>query len=298
MFRLYLFIFIGFFVLTNLALAGTLSCSVTTAALCTGGTNTVIYRMSGSINAHTQLASQSNVNYDNNVVCCSGITGLSNACVAPYDVALKLNKITNAHVQKNSGIGYSNNACISVPTGGLVTVGYVTDPSTCIGSGYDTTLGTINKDTNSHAGNTTAYTIKICATASGPGPASLPVAGTLTSSVFDTTASSSSVGYNSIMWKGSLGGVGLNEGKVRFQLASSSSVTGPWNFYGGTTCGALDWFSTTGPEDPVELKGTSCISNWNNKRYFRYKIQVCSNDCVISGANTPTVDDVIVNWSS
>lgn len=270
--------------------AGTLSCSVTTAASCTG---TVIYRMSGSTNAHAQLSSQSNPNYDNNVVCCSGVTGLSNACVAPFAVALQLEKVTNAHSQINTQTGYTNNACMSVPTGGTVSIGYVTSPATCTGSGYDTTLGSIYSNTNSHVGNTTAYTIKICGTATGAS-AGVPAKGTLTSSVFDTTANSTSIGYNSIMWKGTAG-----TGKVRFQLAASSSATGPWNYYGGSTCGALDWFDTTGPDSPVELKGTSCVSNWNNKRYFRYKVQVCSaSDCTSQGATSPVVNSIIVNWSS
>jgi hypothetical protein len=100
------------------------------------------------------------------------------------------------------------------------------------------------------------------------------------------------------MWKGSLGGVGLNEGKVRFQLAASSASTGPWSYFGGSTCGSSDWFDPLASETPIELKGSSCLSQWNNKRYFKYRIQICSNDCVSAGSNTPTVDDVIVNWSS
>ncbi len=273
--------------------AGTLSCSVTTSASCTG---TVIYRMSGATNAHAELPSQSNAAYDNNVMCCSGVTGLSNSCTVPSDIALKLSGATNAHSQKNTETGYVYNACISVPTGGSISVGYVSDPTTCVGAGYDTTLGTIANDTNSHVGNTTAYAKKICATASGA--SSLPIAGTLTSSVFDTTSSSGSISYNSIFWKGTLGGAGLNEGKVRFQLAAADTPAGPWDFFGGSTCGALDWFDPLGPDTPIELKGTSCISNLNNKRYFRYKVQLCSLDCVSATSTTPTVDDVIVNWSS
>lgn len=272
--------------------AGTLSCSVTTAASCTG---TVIYRMSGATNAHVQMPGQTNANYDNNVVCCSGVTGLSNSCTAPSAIALKLDKVTNAHAQINTQTGYTNNACISVPSGGSVSIGYVTDPTTCTGAGYDTTLGTIYSNTNSHVGNTTAYTIKICGSASST--SLKPAKGTLTSSVFDTTANSTSIGYNSIMWKGSLGAGGT--GKVRFQLAASSSPTGPWNYYGGATCGSSDWFETTGPDLPVELKGTSCVSNWNNKRYFRYKVQVCSSaNCTDQGSSTPVVNKIIVNWSS
>jgi hypothetical protein len=125
----------------------------------------------------------------------------------------------------------------------------------------------------------------------------LRVSGILTSSVLDTTTISGAAGYNSIMWKGTLGGVGLNEGKVRFQLSAAAAATGPWNFYGGSTCGALDWFDTTGPDSPVELKGPGCITALNNLRYYRYKVQVCSKDCVNSGTSSPIVSSVIVNWS-
>ena len=127
------------------------------------------------------------------------------------------------------------------------------------------------------------------------------ISGILTSSVFDTTSTANStyIKYNSIMWKGVLGGEAVppNEGKVRFQLATSSDPVGPWNYYGGDTCQIGDWFNTTGPDSPVELKGSSCISSWNGKEYFKYRVQICSNDCITSGPNTPTVNSVIVNWS-
>lgn len=121
--------------------------------------------------------------------------------------------------------------------------------------------------------------------------------GDLISAVFDSTGSVDGPGYNSVMWKGVLGGVGQNEGKVRFQFAASDSSSGPWTYLGGATCGTGDWFDPGAPETPVELKGTACEIAWNNKRYFRYKIELCSNDCVVAGANTPTVDDVIVSWA-
>jgi hypothetical protein len=122
----------------------------------------------------------------------------------------------------------------------------------------------------------------------------MPVLGDLTSAVFDSTNVGSGAGYNSVLWKGSLGTGGT--GKVRFQFAASTASTGPWNYYGGATCGSQDWFEST-PDNPIELKGTSCFPAWNNKRYFRYKIRICSDDCVSAGTYTPTVDDVIVNWS-
>ena len=121
------------------------------------------------------------------------------------------------------------------------------------------------------------------------------ISGTLISPVFDSGAVGA--GYNSIMWKGSLGGVGLNEGRVRFQLAGSNSESGPWNYYGGDTCGSSDYFNPSASNTPIELKGDSCFSGWNNTRYFRYKIQICSDDCISAGNETPIVDDVIISWT-
>lgn len=277
-------------VLAQSAYAGTLSCSVTTAALCTGGTNTIMYRMSNTTNAHAELSS--GTNYTGSVVCCSGITGLSNSCAAPFDTILRLSGNTNAHAEKNSQAHYANNVCLSVPIGGTASVSYVADPTTCVGAGYDTTIGTISADTNAHVGDTTAYVNKICGTASAPATG-LPATGTLTSSVYDTTAISTPAGYNSIMWKGTVG-----TGKVGFQLAASNSSTGPWTYLGGSTCGALDWFDTTGPDSPVELKGQACEASWNNKRYYRYKVRVCSaSDCVSVGATSPIINGITVNWA-
>jgi hypothetical protein len=145
---------------TNLVSAGNLSCSVTTSAACT---DTIIYRMSDTTNAHAELPSQSTAAYDNNVVCCKNVIGLSNSCSGTYGVALKLSSTTNAHAEQNSQVNYPDNACISVPVGGSLTIGY--QATNC--SGYDTTLGSIESTTNSHVGDTAAYTTKICATASG-----------------------------------------------------------------------------------------------------------------------------------
>lgn len=276
--------------LANSAYAGTLSCSVTTALLCTGGSNTVLLRMSGSTNAHAELGSGTHVNYDANVVCCTGVTGLSSACVAPTTTLLKLSGVTNAHSEQNTNTNYANNACISVPTGGTVAVGY---GANC--TGYDTTIASMSNTTNAHVGGPSAYATKVCASATST-PAGLNISGTVTSSVFDSTATSTGgAGYHSILWNGTLGTGGT--GKVRFQLAAADTTTGPWSYYGGATCGSSDWFDVTAPGVPVELKGASCQSAWNNKRYFRYKIQICSNDCVTNGPNTPTVTGVAVSFA-
>ncbi|MBI5405949.1 hypothetical protein HY972_02840 [Candidatus Kaiserbacteria bacterium] len=142
----------------HVAYAGTLSCSVTTAAACTG---TVIYRMSGVANAHAELPSQSTAAYASNVVCCTGVTGLGNACSGTFATALKLSGVTNAHSEQNSQANYVNNACIQAPSGGSVSIGY--QATNC--TGFDTTLGSMSAATNAHVGDGTAYATKICGTA-------------------------------------------------------------------------------------------------------------------------------------
>lgn len=143
--------------------AGTLSCSVTTAAACTGGTNVIILRMSGSTNAHAELASQSTAAYASNVVCCSGITGLTTTCSGTFATAVKLSSVTNGHVELGTQTNYGNSACIQAPSGGSVTVFYGTS---C--TGYDTTVASMSATTtNAHIGDASAYANKICATAVG-----------------------------------------------------------------------------------------------------------------------------------
>jgi len=138
--------------------AGTLSC-VVRASTCSGG-ETAIWRMSGTSNAHAELPSQSNYSQ---LVCCSGVTGLGTACTGTFATALKLSGTTNAHAEQNSQSNYANSACISVSSGGSVSVGYQSTNCT----GFDTTLGSMTGTTNAHVGDGTAYTTKICATATG-----------------------------------------------------------------------------------------------------------------------------------
>jgi len=119
-----------------------------------------------------------------------------------------------------------------------------------------------------------------------------PADGYLTSAVFDTTGEAGGPAYNSIMWQGTLGNG--TEGKVNFQLATSDSESGPWTFYGGATCAPGDWFSA-GPNSPMEI---GCFSQFNNKRFFKYKTRICSSaDCSTMGSFTPQIDEVVVSWS-
>ncbi|MDO8604623.1 MAG: hypothetical protein Q7K40_04505 [bacterium] len=132
----------------------------------------------------------------------------------------------------------------------------------------------------------------------------LPPTGELSSAVLDTfvtVGADQGPAYNSIMWKGTEG-----TGKVQFQVATSDSDTGPWTFYGssdgGATCNTSSWYDTGtsglggGPGKPVEI-ACSARQSQNNKRYFRYRIQICSADCTASGGASPKVSDVVVNWA-
>jgi hypothetical protein len=125
-----------------------------------------------------------------------------------------------------------------------------------------------------------------------PSSLAYPPYGELTSVVFDTTGSADGPSYNSIMWRGLLGGPAFSQGQILFQLAASDSPSGPWN-YVGSSCTGADWF-TQFPDYPMQI---GCYSIFNNKRYFRYKIRICSSDCISGGVYTPQVNDVNVNWS-
>jgi hypothetical protein len=126
----------------------------------------------------------------------------------------------------------------------------------------------------------------------------LPAIGELTSAIFDTTGSETlKPAYNSIMWLGSFAG---GTGKVRFQLATSNSPSGPWNYFGssdnGVTCSSGAWYDPGAADTPAEI--ACAAANHNSQRYFRYKVQLCSNnDCATPGTISPRVDDVVVNWS-
>lgn len=110
------------------------------------------------------------------------------------------------------------------------------------------------------------------------------------SAAFDTTGITDGPAYNSILWKGTAG-----TGKVHFQFATSPNTTGPWTYYGSACIGgAGDWFETTAQDTPIEL---NCPTQFNNNRYYKYRIELCSNNCTASGVTSPIVTDVIVNWS-
>ncbi|MFA6096806.1 MAG: hypothetical protein WC788_04225 [Candidatus Paceibacterota bacterium] len=129
-----------------------------------------------------------------------------------------------------------------------------------------------------------------------------PITGYSISSTFDT-GSAKGAAYNSIMWIGL-----LNGGGVRLQLATSNCPNGKtnppacddsgnWAYLGpdqGLGCLDTTYYENASGA-PQEIK---CYDDHNNKKYFRYKIILCSDpSCAISGSNNPQVDSVVVNWA-
>jgi len=111
-----------------------------------------------------------------------------------------------------------------------------------------------------------------------------PLLANLTSSIFDTQVASG-VAINTVMWQG----IYPTGTSVSFQIASSNSASGPWNYIGSDGTSAT-YYIPTGPNSPVQINS----QYHNNRRYFRYKIFLSSNP---DGTLTPQVDNVIINWS-
>ena len=136
--------------------ASGLACLITTVC-----SDTTIFKLSATTNAHAEMPSQANYT---KYVCCSG-TGLGTSCSGNYDTVLKLSGLTNAHVEKKTQANYANSACISV-TSGTVLCDYSTDCS-LLGADY-TCLASISGDTNAHVGDCNAYATKVCCKISNP----------------------------------------------------------------------------------------------------------------------------------
>lgn len=148
---LFFIVFVCIFTIAGKEAIAAFSCSVTTTC---NSPDTVLFRMSDTINAHAELASESNYT---NMVCCTGVTGLGNSCSGNYATVAKLSATTNAHIQQSSLSDYANNACLSV-TSGDITVAY--QDTNC--SGYDTIVASMSDSTDAHVGDGSAYTKKIC----------------------------------------------------------------------------------------------------------------------------------------
>jgi len=101
--------------------------------------------------------------------------------------------------------------------------------------------------------------------------------GELISSVFDTGNSSA---FNTLTFLGS-----QNGGQILWQLASSDSSSGPWQYLGPD--GTSTSYYSTSPS--YIFTG----ANFYNKRYIRYKLRLETMD----QTKTPQVDEVIINYS-
>lgn len=122
----------------------------------------------------------------------------------------------------------------------------------------------------------------------------------VTSSTFDTAVTNGAA-PNTLLWKGT-----ESAGRVGFQFASSAcpnaetnpptcTIAGSWSYLGPN--GASDIPGDMYEPDPdftIEIKAAH-----HNKRYFRYKVILCSNtNCLTAGGSaTPQVNDVILNWA-
>ncbi len=240
--------------------AGTLSCSVTTT--CPSGA--IIYRMASTSNSHGELGTLSNYT---NMICCTGVTGISNACSGTFATALKFSSTTNAHAEKNTFSNFTDNACISIPSGS-VTIGYQT--SNC--TGYDTTLGSIESDTNSHIGDASAYTNKICGTANG--------SQSLTFSISDNT-----IGFGTLLSVAARYATGDTLGGSTdtadsHTLSASTNVSGGYNIsLNGTTL-------TSGANTVTAIGATATTSSVGTKQFGLRIISNSGTGVVVSPYNT------------
>src|SRR5205085_375538 len=111
-------------------------------------------------------------------------------------------------------------------------------------------------------------------------PTVLQTAGNFVSSVKDSgTLAGSTPSWSTLSWTNGAVPAGAT---LTFQVAGSSSSSGPFNFVGpdGT---AATFFNTSG----------ASLSQFNGLRYLKYKAYFTG-----TGSNTPTLNDVTVCFSS
>lgn len=266
-----LFVSLTFFALP--AQAGTLSCTVRSTS-CSGG-ETEIFEMENTSNSHAGLSAASY----NNLVCCSGVTGLGNSCSGTFATALKLSGTTNAHVRQGTLSDYpsATNACISVPSGGNVSVGY--QVTNC--SGFDTILGSMVGTTNSHVGNGSwaAGTTKICANATEPQSLSFSISD---NSVGFGSLSTSSARYAT----GDILGSGTDTADAHTISVSTNASGGYVMTINGTTLAC----SSCGGATITAIGATAVASSPGTKQFGARLI-------VNSGTGSATSPYASANWA-
>ena len=211
-----------------------LSCSITTAAGCS---NTIVLRMSAASNAHAELPWQSTSGYQNNVVCCSGITGT--LCSGNTATVLKLSSSTNAHVELGTNTNYATSSCIS---GGSNIPLIAYQDTNC--TGYDTTLLSISSTTNATVGTSTVYTKKVCGSV---------VPASITFALSTTTLYFGNMSYVAVRYASStnIGGDSIQTEAHRFTVKTNAingygvTVKGQTLTSGGYTIDAIGGTSTS-----------------------------------------------------
>lgn len=107
---------------------------------------------------------------------------------------------------------------------------------------------------------------------------------TLTSSIFDTEIAGGA-GFNTIMWQGTQ----PTGTAVKFQIATSASSSGPWNYLGPDGTDAT-YYQPAGPD--VQTKLIKALHD--NNRYVRYRVTLESN---IEKTYSPLVSNIVIGWS-
>jgi len=111
-----------------------------------------------------------------------------------------------------------------------------------------------------------------------------PGTGVLTSSIFDTQRIGGAA-FNWIMWSG----IQPTDTNVKFQIASSNNQLGPWSYLGPDGADT-SYYEPGGPDTVVAIKK----AYHHNERYVRYRVTLESDP---GKTISPTVEDVILNWS-
>lgn len=245
------------------------------------------------------------------------LTGYASSSVG--DMSLDCASTANGNVCSDSNYGICNGpgphatdgTCASGDASGVLT-----------GFAWNDTTGWIsfNCDQSSHGGSngcaTSNYKVSIDASGNFSGYAWSDVAGWISfsgtgysvvtawratstfayveSSVFDTQLSGGGV-LQSIIWQG----LQPSGTSVDFQVATSSSSSGPWTFRGpgGSTTA---YYGAECPIPGISVPGAGpnraiCVDkNVGAARYLRYRVRLRSN---LLQTLTPTAEDVILIWS-
>ena len=121
--------------------------------------------------------------------------------------------------------------------------------------------------------------------------------GDVYSSVFDTGVVGGAK-FNSVNFIATGVGTTSTAPGILFQLAISTSSAGPWNFVGSGGSTSTFYTAAYDQSSPLRIRGSNYFvsfdNNYNNARYFRYRIRLKSNKPQTA---SPVVYDVVVNWS-